>query len=139
MNASASTERTGIVLVIPVRDGKVLAGQRAAGSHLAGAWVFPGGKIEPGESAEQAAARELLEETGLKAHSLESFHRWTYDYADRKLAFEAFLVVSFQGAPRPEDGMELHWCDPRALMTMNIPPANHELVRLLAERLEQTE
>ena len=44
------------------KDGKILVGQRPESHSLAGQWEFPGGKIEPGETPEQALARELEEE-----------------------------------------------------------------------------
>jgi 8-oxo-dGTP diphosphatase len=56
------------VSVVPVRDGLVLVGQRA---DAQGAWEFPGGKLEPGEDPADCARRELKEETGLEALSLE--------------------------------------------------------------------
>jgi 8-oxo-dGTP diphosphatase len=48
-----------------VREGRVLACRRTSPAHLAGLWEFPGGKVEPGESDEQALVRELVEELGV--------------------------------------------------------------------------
>jgi 8-oxo-dGTP diphosphatase len=50
-----------------VRDGRVLASRRTGPAHLAGMWEFPGGKVEPGESDQQALERELTEELGVTA------------------------------------------------------------------------
>lgn len=57
--------RVGIGVLV-IRDGRVLIGERR-GAHGAGAWALPGGALEPGETPEACAARELREETGLAA------------------------------------------------------------------------
>ncbi|WP_235874976.1 NUDIX domain-containing protein [Saccharopolyspora aridisoli] len=56
---------------IVVRDGAVLLGMRK-GAHGAGEWSFPGGEVDPGEAPEDTAARELAEETGLRAADITS-------------------------------------------------------------------
>ena len=66
-----------------IRDerGWVLAGLRPQGKHLGGLWEFPGGKVDPGESAEQALARELREELGVEVEVGEALEPvcWQYD------------------------------------------------------------
>ena len=56
--------------VLRAPDGRVLLADRPAGKVAAGFWEFPGGQIEPGESAAQAAVRELFEEVGVHALAL---------------------------------------------------------------------
>jgi 8-oxo-dGTP diphosphatase len=65
------------VSAVVIRDGRVLVGRRR-GSHGCGTWAFPGGKVEAGESPEQAVRRELTEETGLLATRVEPI-TWTSD------------------------------------------------------------
>jgi 8-oxo-dGTP diphosphatase len=60
--------RIGIAAIV-IRDGTVLLGKRR-GSHGAGTWGFPGGHLETGEDIEQCVAREVLEETGLRAYDI---------------------------------------------------------------------
>ncbi len=60
--------RTAVAVAIVTSRPGVLAGRRRDGKPL---WTFPGGKIEPGESPEDAAVRETLEETGLRVHAIE--------------------------------------------------------------------
>ena len=85
MDAGASREVFAVpprgpllgVSAVVVRDGRVLLGRRR-GAHGAGTWSFPGGKPEPGEAATDAVARELAEETGLRARSVTPI-AWTDD------------------------------------------------------------
>ncbi len=90
-------------------DGAVLLGQRPPGKPYAGWWEFPGGKIERGESVEQALARELDEELGIRV--LES-HPWVvrehvYPHAHVRLHFQR--IVSWHGGPRGREGQALAW------------------------------
>ena len=69
-SAGPVTPAPALVLVsagVLVERGRVLLSQRKVGSHLAGAWEFPGGKVEPGEDPRAALARELKEEVGIDA------------------------------------------------------------------------
>jgi 8-oxo-dGTP diphosphatase len=59
--------RVDVVGAALVRDGRLLAARRTRPAHLAGLWELPGGKVEPGESDEQALVRELREELGVEA------------------------------------------------------------------------
>ncbi|HVJ93540.1 MAG TPA: NUDIX domain-containing protein, partial [Labilithrix sp.] len=77
--------RTDIVAAgIVVEDARILLSRRKKGTHLAGRWEFPGGKVEPGEDPRAALRRELQEELGIVVNVGEiadvTFHR--YDDAD---------------------------------------------------------
>lgn len=71
-----ATPRVGVSAIV-VRDGRVLLGCRQ-GAHGEGTWGFPGGKLDAGETPEATAARELEEETGLRATSVAPI-AWTND------------------------------------------------------------
>ncbi|MEE9571399.1 MAG: NUDIX domain-containing protein, partial [Gammaproteobacteria bacterium] len=69
--------------VITDAEGRVLVSRRAEDAHQGGLWEFPGGKIEPGENAEVALARELREELDVIPEAARQLIRVPWDYPDR--------------------------------------------------------
>ena len=85
------------------------------GGPFAGAWLLPGGSLEPGEPVEDAARRELFEETGYHARDLRPVAR--YEVQSVPAGRFQFLVHLFRsgalgGTPRPEPGSDLRWVAP---------------------------
>ncbi|HWC12723.1 MAG TPA: NUDIX domain-containing protein, partial [Acidimicrobiales bacterium] len=66
--------------VLRAPDGSVLLAERKAGKDAAGFWELPGGQVDPGESAAQAAERELLEEVGVRALELAPWRVYEHDF-----------------------------------------------------------
>ncbi|HEY4254721.1 MAG TPA: NUDIX hydrolase [Chlamydiales bacterium] len=119
--------------VIVQQGGKVLLGKRK-GAHGAGHWSFAGGHLEFGETIEQCAARELLEETGLKALSLE-VGPWTSDLFENEKHYITFFVFAheFQGTPTlmEQDKCEgWQWFDWKNLPTPLFAPVTSLLTKL---------
>ncbi|MCC6807681.1 MAG: (deoxy)nucleoside triphosphate pyrophosphohydrolase [Deltaproteobacteria bacterium] len=95
-------------------NGKILLTQRKAGTHLEHLWEFPGGKLEPGETAAQALARELKEEIAIDAEIGRELARVEHEYAGKDGApwtVELILmeVVRYVGAPRAVDVADMQW------------------------------
>jgi 8-oxo-dGTP diphosphatase len=90
-------------------DGAVLYGQRPAGKPYAGWWEFPGGKLEAGESVEQALRRELFEELGIDVtHSVPWVVRtFLYPHAHVRLHFQK--VLQWNGEPSSKEMQSLRW------------------------------
>ncbi len=130
-------DRVDVALAIPVSDGRLLVARRAAGSHLAGSWEFPGGKLRPGETPPEAARRELREETGLEALSLEPLVMVVHDYADRPLRLHAYLVTEFRGRVSIPDGRPWAWMTRDELERLGMPAANDGILRALRRRVPQ--
>jgi 8-oxo-dGTP diphosphatase len=98
-------------------SGRILIVKQLAGP-FAGSWLLPGGSVERNERPEDAARRELLEESGYRVAALEPVA--LYDVRSVPTGGFHFLVHLFRagavsGAPRPEVGGELLWGDPRAI------------------------
>ena len=130
-----------LVLVVAAalidRDGRVLLAQRRQNAVLGGLWEFPGGKVEPGETPEDALIRELKEEIGIEtwnsclapltfaSHTYESFHLMMPLYACRK----------WEGIARPIVPQELAWVRVRDMQNYPMPPADQPIIPILRDWL----
>lgn len=112
-------------------DGRVLLAQRLAGTPYPGYWEFPGGKLEPGESASHALARELDEELGIEVARAAPWlvRRYVYPHAEVELNF--FRVLEWRGEPRGRDGQAIAWQAPGAFDVAPLLPANAAILRAL--------
>jgi 8-oxo-dGTP diphosphatase len=105
---------TVVVAGILERENRVLICQRKANQQHPLKWEFPGGKVEEGESPEQALARELSEELDIRDTASEEISRYEYTYPGKKPILIVFLrVTSFVGDPRNLIFEEMRW-EPRA-------------------------
>lgn len=120
---------TIVAAAVVVDNGRVLLTKRAEGQHLAGLWEFPGGKLESGESPEEALVRECREECGIEIAVAEildaTFHR--YPEKDVLLLFYRCSLVS--GEVRHLHVADHAWVEPKELGRYEFPPAD---VRVIA-------
>jgi len=128
--------RAATVLVaaaVLVEDGKVLLSQRKAGTHLAGAWELPGGKVEAGEDPREALRRELREELGVEARVGDvveaTFHR--YEDAGKAVLLLFYEASREPGSPEPRalDVAAFRWAGPGDLRDEDFPPADVAVLR----------
>jgi 8-oxo-dGTP diphosphatase len=113
-------------------DGRVLVAQRPADKPMGGMWEFPGGKLEPGETPEDALRRELREELGIEvccvapagfaSHAYETFH----------LILMLFITREWDGSPH---GAPIRWLRPHELYALTMPPADLPLLPQLEAML----
>jgi 8-oxo-dGTP diphosphatase len=109
-------------------DGRVLIARRPAAVHQGGLWEFPGGKLEPGETAEQALSRELWEELGIRPTRYRPLIRIPHRYPDRSVLLDVWRVDAFTGSPAGRQGQPLRWVEPDALPGYAFPAANRPIV-----------
>lgn len=122
--------------VIINQGGDTLLSLRLADSHQGGKWEFPGGKLEQGESAEQALCRELSEELGIKALELEPFIELEYCYPEKLVKLHVLEVLAFSGTPKGLEGQKVEWVSPSELGQREFPDANYAILEKLLAKLK---
>ena len=118
-------------------DGRVLLARRPEGKKMAGLWEFPGGKLNPGETPEQALIRELKEELDIDvaAACLAPFAFASHAYEGFHLLMPLFLCRRWKGLPTPRENQTLAWVSARRLGDYEMPPADKPLIPLLRDFL----
>lgn len=115
----------------------MLVAQRPPGKAMAGLWEFPGGKLRPGETPEQALIRELREELAVetRAACLAPLTFASHAYPEFHLLMPLYVCRRWQGDPVPREGQALRWVRPRALRELPMPPADLPLISPLCDLL----
>ncbi len=118
-------------------DGRVLLARRPEGKAMAGLWEFPGGKLEPDETPEQALIRELREELGLDVSEacLTPFAFASHAYPHFHLLMPLYVCRRWQGTPSAREGQSLAWVGGPDLERYAMPDADKPLVPLLRDLL----
>lgn len=137
--APATGKPTLLVAAVALIDpeSRVLLARRPEGKPLAGLWEFPGGKVAPGETPEEALIRELHEELGIdvSAACLGPFTFASHTYEKFHLLMPLYLCRRWQGQVMAMEGQALAWVRPARLGDYAMPPADIPLVAMLRDFL----
>jgi 8-oxo-dGTP diphosphatase len=122
---------------VVVEGDRVLLSQRKRGTHLAGAWEFPGGKVEPGEDPRAALARELEEELGITCDVGAVVEVTYHRYPEKAVLLLFFEASRRAGSPEPRavDVADVRWAAADELRDEDFPPADVAVLARVRELL----
>lgn len=140
MDTATGSARTILFVVAAALvdpDNRVLIAERPAGKSLAGLWEFPGGKLAPGESPEQALVRELKEELDIDVclECLAPFTFASHSYDAFHLMMPLYLCRNWDGEITPREGQRIKWVRASKLTDYPMPPADLPLIPFLRDLL----
>ncbi|ARD48332.1 DNA mismatch repair protein MutT [Sporosarcina sp. P37] len=110
--------------VIENKQGEVLAALRSPVMTLPNYWEFPGGKIEEGETRQEALQREIQEELGCRIQVGEAVEDTTYEYEKVIVRLETFMAAIVEGTPAAAEHAELRWVARDQLAALDWAPAD---------------
>lgn len=110
--------------------------RRATHQHQGGKWEFPGGKVEQGETVQQALTRELQEEIGIDVKAAKPLLVIEHSYSDKAVKLDVWLVTEFTGTAQSLEGLENRWVQFNELEQLDFPEANRPIISVLRQRTE---
>jgi 8-oxo-dGTP diphosphatase len=123
-----------VVAALILRGKEVFICQRKAGTAMGLQWEFPGGKIEPGETPEEALRRELQEELGIEAKIGPYIAEVQHNYRNgSSIHLRFFAVHRFEGEIQNLIFQDIHWAELRDLPAYNFLAADRKFIRDLAQ------
>lgn len=112
-----------------VRDGKAFVGRRAPGGAMGSRWEFPGGKVEEGESDQEALVREFLEEFDAQVRAIKPLGETSFLHHGRTRVLAAWLVELLPGSKLiPKEHVELRWMALSELRRLDLADSDRELL-----------
>jgi mutator protein MutT len=133
----SSAEPLHVVAGLLLRDGRVLVARRGPGMALAGAWEFPGGKVEAGETPRAALERELREELAIETRTGERLAVSEFAGNGRPIRLEGWCSRLLSGEPVAREHDALAWLRPGEVDRALLAPADLPLLDALIERVRR--
>lgn len=122
-----------VAVAVIIREDRVLIARRPDHVHQGGLLEFPGGKVEPGETVQQALVREIQEETGLQVPvtSLKPVIGIRHDYGDKRVFLDVWRTDAAMGEAEGREGQPVKWLAVGELRDDEFPAANRPIIRAL--------
>jgi 8-oxo-dGTP diphosphatase len=117
------------------KQDQILIAKRPKHLHQGGLWEFPGGKVSSGETIEHALARELFEELGISDIQAEPLMHILYEYPDKKVYLDIWIIHQFSGQAQGKEGQQCEWVNLQNLLSSQsqyqFPAANQPILERL--------
>lgn len=134
LNNSASSIDVVAGIILNADKTKILMSQRTDIEFI-NQWEFPGGKIDKGETSEQALVRELKEELSIDIVDYQLYFQKSHSYPNKTINLSFFWVTSFTGEPKGMESQPVEWQDVTSMHALNFLAANKEVVKQVQARL----
>jgi len=131
----ADAVHVAVGVIFNSKQDQILIAKRPNHLHQGGLWEFPGGKVSSGEAIEHALARELFEELGISDIQAEPLMHILYDYTDKKVYLDIWIIDQFSGQAQGKEGQQCEWVNLQDLLSSQsqyqFPAANQPILERL--------
>ncbi len=124
-----------VCAAVVLKGDRLLLATRRPGSHLAGKWEFPGGKIKEGETASQCIERELLEELGLNVSCAGELFALDFEYPEKSIRLH-FMSCETDSVAKPMEGQHIGWFTAREALALDLAPADEKALDTMKNAAE---
>lgn len=122
-----------VAAVIQNEEGKILIAQRNLKKSQGGLWEFPGGKIEPNETKEEAIIREIKEEMDIDIEAKKFIGQKVFNYPDKDINLIAIECKQLKGDIKLNEHEDIKWVNKNELRNFNFAPADKFIVNAILE------
>lgn len=122
-----------VVAALIWKNGKFMICQRPAHKARGLLWEFVGGKVEPGETKEQALVRECREELAVTVAVQDEFMSLVHEYPDITIHLTVFNAYIAEGVPQLLEHNDVRWIPPREIKNYDFCPADNKILEKIAE------